>query len=259
MTEGIPTYRIRDWGKHFENHESRKVKSLAWVPVKNKHDGAGYRRVAALPNSVQVFCGWCLIVQVASRMPTRGVLRDDDGALDPCDLASKTGFPESVFKAAFEALVHPKIRWLELVVPGESPGNDSDSGRCRDAPGDAGTEQKGTEQKSEREHVREAGDWPERIRAAYPIQTHQWAAIQAIRSSLSKGDQPEVVLQGVRECAAIIRAAEQRAGGPIRWVPNPQRFFEAETWREPERLEASLQPKGQAHGQDPPQRPTMQL
>jgi hypothetical protein len=145
MQKELPVYRIRYWDKHFENHESRKVKSLAWVPVKNKHDGAGYRRVAALPNSVQVFCGWSLIIQVASRMPTRGVLRDDDGALDPADLASKTGFPETVFKAAFDALIHPKIRWLELIEPGESPGNGADSGRFRDAPGDSGVEQKGTE------------------------------------------------------------------------------------------------------------------
>lgn len=146
MNEEI-TYRIRDWDKHFENHDSRKVRALSWVPVKNKHDGAGYRRVAALPNSVQVFCGWSLIIQVASRMPTRGVLRDDDGALDPADLSSKTGFPETVFKAAFDALIHPKIKWLELVEAGESPGNDADSGRCRDAPGENGVEQKGREGK----------------------------------------------------------------------------------------------------------------
>ncbi len=151
----VVAYRVRDWQKNFENHESRKVKNLAWVPVKNKHDGAGYRRVAALPNSVQVFCGWCLIIQVASRMPTRGVLRDDDGALDPADLASKTGFPETVFKAAFEALIHPKIRWLEPDEPGQSPGNKADSGRFRDAPGDSGVEGKGTEQKDKLSTARE--------------------------------------------------------------------------------------------------------
>lgn len=97
-----------------------------------------------------------------------------------------------------------------------------------------------------RERAREAGDWPDRIRSAYPIQTHQGAAIMAIQSSLARGHPPESMLQAVRECAAVIRAAESKAGGPIRWVPNPQRFFESEAWREPDRLEASLQPKG--HG-----------
>lgn len=82
--------------------------------MRNKHDGAGYRRVAVLENNVDVFCGWCLIVQVASRMPVRGVLRDDDGSLDAADLAAKTGYPERVFTAAFEALTHPKIQWLEV-------------------------------------------------------------------------------------------------------------------------------------------------
>jgi hypothetical protein len=110
-----PVYRVRNWDIHFENHESRKLRSLTWLPMLNKHDGRGYRRVVALPNSVQVFCAWTLMLQVASKMPTRGVLSDDDGALTASDLAAKTGFPEAIFVAAFEALIHPAIRWLETV------------------------------------------------------------------------------------------------------------------------------------------------
>lgn len=106
-------YAIKDWDKHFENSESRKVKSLTWVPVKNKHDGKGYRRVAAHPKSIQVFCAWNLIIQVASKMPVRGVLRDEDGPLTTSDLAFKTGFPEHIFEAAFELLTDQKIGWLE--------------------------------------------------------------------------------------------------------------------------------------------------
>lgn len=136
-------YRVRNWAKYFENHESRKLKSLTWLPVPNKHDGRGYRRVVALPNSVQVFCGWCLILEVASKMPTRGVLRDDDGALTASDLAAKTGFPEAVFAAAFQALIRPEIGWLEMVVSNEA--GDSPGIRRSPPPQGKGMEEKGTE------------------------------------------------------------------------------------------------------------------
>ncbi len=242
MGADLPVYRVRDWNKHFENHDSRKVKSLAWVPVKNKHDGAGYRRVAALPNSVQVFCGWCLIIQVASRMPTRGVLRDDDGALHPADLAAKTGYPETVFKAAFDALTDPKIRWLELESPGESPGNDSNSGNFRDAPGDSGAEGKGREG-NKKESACEASDWAERIRTSYPSTTCHSDAFNAIMASFNKGYDPELILEKTKECASIILAAEKAAGGPIRWVPSPKTFFTDEVWKEPLRLAENLKPK----------------
>jgi hypothetical protein len=140
-------YKIRNWNKHFENNESRKIRNLSWVPVINKHDGRGYRRVAALPNSVQVFCAWNLIIQVASKMPTRGVLLDDDGALTAADLSAKTGFPESIFEAAFSALIKPEIKWLEEIetgLPGDSPGTSRNAGIEGN-----GREQKGTEQKGE--------------------------------------------------------------------------------------------------------------
>ncbi len=116
-----PLYRIRDWDTHFENSESRKVRFPRWVAVKNKHDGAGYRRVAALPNAVEVFCAWSLILQVASKLPVRGVLEAGDGPLDAVDLSSKTGYPAAIFEAAFEALVHPKIGWLEVANLPASP------------------------------------------------------------------------------------------------------------------------------------------
>jgi hypothetical protein len=131
----LPCYAVKDWDKHFENSESRKIKSLTWVPVKNKHDGKGYRRVCQHPRSVQVFCAWSLIVQVASKMPTRGLLRDDDGPLTTSDLSAKTGYPESIFDEAIKVLTDPKIGWLVVVkekekapAPGESPGTRGNGG-----------------------------------------------------------------------------------------------------------------------------------
>ena len=132
-------YSIKNWDKHFENSESRKIKSLTWLPVKNKHDGKGYRRVAQHPKSEQVFCAWNLIIQVASKMPLRGLLRDDDGPLTASDLSDKTGFRPGIFELAFEVLTDPRIGWLikeKLDLVPERPG----------VHGDVGIEQNGMEQ-----------------------------------------------------------------------------------------------------------------
>lgn len=111
-------FRIKHWEEHFENHESRKVKGVRWVALPNKHDGKGYRRVAQHPEGVQIFCAWTLILQVASKMPTRGVLADEDGPLDSDDLSVMTGFPAAIFDSAFKLLTEPKIGWLEEVEAG---------------------------------------------------------------------------------------------------------------------------------------------
>lgn len=132
-------YAIKDWEKHFENSESRKIKSLTWVPMKNKHDGKGYRRVVSHPKSIQVFCAWNLLVQVASKMPVRGLLRDDDGPLTTSDLSFKTGFPEAIFEEAFKVLTDPKIAWLVSQKPDGVPASPETSRR-------AGVEGNGMEQ-----------------------------------------------------------------------------------------------------------------
>ena len=51
-------YRVRDWGVHFENTRSRDYKKLDWVPIPNKHDGKGYRRLIALENGPALFAAW---------------------------------------------------------------------------------------------------------------------------------------------------------------------------------------------------------
>ena len=79
--------------------------------------------------SCQVFTGWMLILQVASKMPQRGLLVDEDGALDVDDLAAMTRFKCEVFQIAIEALVDPKVRWLEWV---EIPEKLVCSGRGKD-------------------------------------------------------------------------------------------------------------------------------
>ena len=109
------TFRIRNWELHYEKAQSRPCKRPAWVAIPNKHDGKGFRRVAQHERAVEIFAAWILIVQVASKMPEHGLLVDEDGPLTAEDLADKTGFPASIFHAAFMVLVDPKIGWLERV------------------------------------------------------------------------------------------------------------------------------------------------
>lgn len=153
--EARPTYAIRRWRRHSENSASLQVKKATWVPMPNKHDGATYRRVIAHSSCGQVLCGWTYILQVASKMPTRGVLHDGDEALRPIDLHFKTGIPAKIFELAFEVLVAPEIGWLEIIEwPNEfGPGTWETLEQSRgaqtylDASSPICVEQKGTEGK----------------------------------------------------------------------------------------------------------------
>lgn len=116
-----PTYRIKDWDAHFETAESRKLNKTRWVPMPTKQDGKGYRRIAQHEDSVAIFCAWNLIVQVASKMPTRGLLVDEDGPLDADDLSVKTGFPAAIFATALNVLASDRIGWMATEVQGKKP------------------------------------------------------------------------------------------------------------------------------------------
>lgn len=144
-----PTYRIKDWDKHFENHESRKVKRSYWVPVPNRHDGKSYRRIAAHADGVAVFAAWILILEAASKMPTRGVLADEDGPLDSEDLAAMTGFPSSIFDAAFNLLTQERFGWIVAEngkAKRKSPAASRSLPHSPAKTGNVAVEQKGTEQ-----------------------------------------------------------------------------------------------------------------
>ena len=107
-----PLYSIRDWERHFENAQSRKVDSLHWVRMPTKHDGKSFRRIMLRDDAGDIFSAWVLIVQVAAKCPTRGVLADHDGPLDETDLAIKTGFRASIFAKALNVLANKDIGWL---------------------------------------------------------------------------------------------------------------------------------------------------
>ena len=95
---------------------------MLWVPIPTKHDGSGFRRVAAHERAAELFAAWILIVQTAAKMPTRGLLYKDGRALTPRDLHYRTGFPEEIFGLAFLVLTDGEVGWLERVAGDEVPG-----------------------------------------------------------------------------------------------------------------------------------------
>lgn len=115
-------YRVKDWKENFEKAQSRRCIKMNWVAFPNAHDGSGYRRVATHENSVELFTAWVLIVQVASKLPTRGLLVDkNNNPIDAEDLAFRTSFPAKIFNQAFEVLINGQISWLEKVEISDTP------------------------------------------------------------------------------------------------------------------------------------------
>jgi len=113
------TYRVKNWDKLYEKAQTRKCKDMKWVAVPNKLDGAGYAIIAAHPRNCELFTAWILILEVASKMPTRGLLFKDGKPVGPRELSRRTRFPEEIFNLAFSVLVDAEVDWLERVAGDE--------------------------------------------------------------------------------------------------------------------------------------------
>lgn len=126
-----PLYVVTQWASAHETADARKcATALRWVAVPTRHDGLGFRRVAAHREQCAIFAAWILLLQVAARRPQgqRGVLAGEDGPLDAEDLAVMTGFPQAAFDVALEFLASPRVGWLTRFDPDAS-------GRYPDASG----------------------------------------------------------------------------------------------------------------------------
>ncbi len=116
-------YSIRDWDAHFEIAQSRKVvRNHHWVATPCKHDGKSFRRLMLMSDGTEIYGAWMLIVQIAAKCPTRGVLRDGDGPLTVEDMAIKTGCPTAIFERALNVLCSQQIGWM-LVAQWECGGS----------------------------------------------------------------------------------------------------------------------------------------
>lgn len=138
------TYRIRDWAKHYENADSRKrVKLMEWVRIPTRQDGKGFRRLIT-NGGAECFGIWVLLVQLATKMPTRGIFRDDDGDLTDADFADIFGVPVESVRKTLDLLCSDGVRWLERVDCRQIAADD---GRSRQIAADNGTIDRDREEK----------------------------------------------------------------------------------------------------------------
>ncbi len=121
-------YRIRDWAKHFENSRTETIKSLNWVPIPNRLDGAGFTELADNPEGAAHYGVWVTLVLIASRchdvaidgnedapglQRTGTLLKSSGRPHDSKSIARITGFSDKLIERAMERLI--AIRWLEKV------------------------------------------------------------------------------------------------------------------------------------------------
>jgi hypothetical protein len=123
-------YQVKDWDKHFERAQTRPCRTMSWVAVPNRHDGTGYATIAEHPRKCELFTAWILILEVASKMPTRGLLFKDGKPITAKDLSKRTRYPEDIFTLAFAVLCQPEIDWLEQVEAGQLQDGSIDDTPC---------------------------------------------------------------------------------------------------------------------------------
>jgi len=216
-----PLYSIRNWADHYEIAQSRRENSnLKWVAVPNKHDGKSYKRLFKLfPKiAVEMYGAWQLIVQVASKCKTRGVLADEDGPLTAKDLSDKTCAPEKTFAKAFQVFSHPEIKWLD--VKGCSEHAQSTLGACSEHSTDS-TDIHNKQAADDGEKALTKAAQAEAIYQAYPKKTGKQAALARIGDAL-RDKSYETLLEATQAYAAAVKMWPADA---LQYVPDPERWF----------------------------------
>jgi uncharacterized phage protein (TIGR02220 family) len=105
-------YAITDWDKLYETHQTKILKNLRWVPVKNNWDGDSYSELMAQPDASTMFAAFILLAEVASRCSPRGLLIRTDGTPhDSRSLASRTRANPEWFEQSFGYLTDA-AKWL---------------------------------------------------------------------------------------------------------------------------------------------------
>jgi len=217
-------YRIKDWAR-YETHETRKIKTLSWVPIPNKHDGLSFKRIAKREDATDIFTAWILMLQVASKGPqeSRGLLCRDDLPLSPDDLEMMTGFNSGIFSKAYDVLSDANIGWIECykespAMPGDHP----------DEPGRWPIE--GRKEGRNRTHQNEAsanadggGDFG-MLWSAYPKKVGKASALKAWQRS------KHPPIQAVLARLESLKASDQWKKDGGQFIPHPATWINRGGW-----------------------------
>lgn len=105
------------WDQYFETYESQRLKGACkFVAMPTKHDGRSFRRLLRERDGVALYGAWALLVQVAMKMPMRGVLADASGPLNAIDLEDKTMAPAKTFERLINLVTSEHIGWADLIT-----------------------------------------------------------------------------------------------------------------------------------------------
>lgn len=117
--------RVRDWDKHFERAQTRKIDSpLSWIALPTAHDGCKFRKLIRTKRGVTIFGAFCLLLEVGAKMDKRGdFVRPDRSILTCEDFEAITGADRRTFHSAIELLTSKEFGWLELVAISQNGGS----------------------------------------------------------------------------------------------------------------------------------------
>ncbi len=75
---------------------------------------------SAQKDGAEVFAAFILMVELAAKMPERGILEDSDGPLTFEDMSIKTGFQKKLFENACKVLCDKMIGWMDREEVGDT-------------------------------------------------------------------------------------------------------------------------------------------
>jgi len=105
-------HEIRGWNKVFENNKSREILEPKYVAWPVRKDSEGFQHLSRLPNFLEAFGLFGLLVQLAARHNPRGILQDDRGDLTPARIARRYGISLKSVEAAWDSLASEDVAWL---------------------------------------------------------------------------------------------------------------------------------------------------
>lgn len=114
--------RIKDWDSTFENWKTRSLDSpLRWVNLPTNQDSPVYRMLMSTAAGIHAFGVFIALVEVAGKMPERGVLADDKGDLSIKGISVRTGIRDGDLRKALAILTSPEVGWVVAEQPAAQP------------------------------------------------------------------------------------------------------------------------------------------
>ncbi len=241
-------YKIKNWEELYENNRSRKVKDLQWVPTPNRHDGDGFIYIMSLPDASEVYAGWMLILQVASRCHPRGTLVRGNGTPHTAaSLAAKTRGRVEWFEKALAALLDDEVGWLKSDKNPQENGKAHldvtlTSPRCHPSDVKVTKKERKKEGKERKERIQQPLRGWEEIYQAYPRKIGKKDAQKAILKAL-KAKRHSELLEATKAFSEAVKGADKK------FIPHPSTWFNRGSYDD-ERSEWSEAGRSQPTGMD---------